>query len=311
MSGAPRLVVIGVGLIGGSLARAARAADDGWLIHGSDPDAGVLERALADGVIDRVGLPGDPGPADMLVIAAPTLAAEAVLEDFLAGEGPPAGGAVITDTASVKGNLVRRWLERGRGHRFVPGHPIAGSERSGVTASRADLFRDHRVVLTPLADTDPEALARVTALWESAGARVDCMDVVEHDEVLALTSHLPHLLAFALVDTLGRQPQHEAIFGLAAGGFRDFTRIASSDPVMWSDVFTANRDAVLAGLDALRGDLDDLRALIESGDTVAMRALFARAKRLRDEHVVGAAAVGQGATDGPAEGEGEGEGDDG
>jgi len=141
------------------------------------------------------------------------------------------------------------------------------------------------VLLTPAAGTDPAALARVRDLWTAVGAEVLEMETAAHDRVLAMTSHLPHLLAYALVDTLGRQPEHEEIFRFAAGGFRDFTRIASSDPVMWGDIFCANADAVIAILDRLTDDLDRLRGLLEQGDRTALLEAFSRAKRLRDDHV--------------------------
>src|SRR5690606_27762111 len=155
---------------------------------------------------------------------------------------------------------------------------IAGSERSGVTAAQGSLFRRHKVILTPLADTDPTALALVHRLWSALGADVEHMEVRHHDEVLAATSHLPHLLAFGLVDSLAKRHENLEIFRYAAGGFRDFTRIAGSDPVMWHDIFLANREAVLHTLDDFRSDLDALRAAVDEGDGHRLLGVFTRAK---------------------------------
>ncbi|TVS17212.1 MAG: prephenate dehydrogenase/arogenate dehydrogenase family protein [Gammaproteobacteria bacterium] len=292
MLGSGRLVVCGVGLIGGSLAAAVRDHVTGGVI-GVDADDAAIAGAEARGLIDGRGWPEDLSPEDLVLVAVPTLAVAGVIEQLWDAEsGILAGGAVVTDAASVKRPVIDAAMAVcGRiPANLVPGHPIAGSERSGVSAARADLFRDHRVILTPTSEAAPAAVDRVRVLWERAGAEVCTMDVAEHDRVLALTSHLPHLLAFALVDTLGRAPEHEAVFRFAAGGFRDFTRIASSDPVMWSDIFTANAVAVGASLDRLEAELAELRGLLEAGDRDGLRELFARAKALRDAHVAGAGA---------------------
>lgn len=284
-----RLIVIGTGLIGGSVAAAARERGFAGYVVGVDADRAALETGLGLGLFDAVGMPSDPGADDLILIAVPTLAVPGVLAGLHREDGRFAGGATVTDAASVKGCVVdaAAALPGGMPARFVPGHPIAGSERSGVSAARMDLFRDRRVILTPTIATDADAIARARGLWEALGAEVVEMDVGEHDRVLAMTSHLPHLLAFALVDTLGRQSEHTEIFRLAAGGFRDFTRIASSDPVMWGDIFTANADAVLLILDRYQQDLAGLRTLLETGDRDALLALFGRAKHLRDAHVLG------------------------
>jgi hypothetical protein len=164
----------------------------------------------------------------------------------------------------------------------VPGHPIAGSEQSGVEASNAELFRRHKVILTPLEQTDPAALAVVDRLWRELGADVEHMQVERHDEVLAATSHLPHLLAFGLVDSLAKRNENLEIFRYAAGGFRDFTRIAGSDPVMWHDIFLANREAVLRTLDTFRSDLDALRDAVDAGDGHQLLGVFTRARVARE-----------------------------
>jgi 3-phosphoshikimate 1-carboxyvinyltransferase len=287
MSEVRRLVVIGTGLVGGSVAAAARGAGFTERVVGVDADPAALEAGLGAGLLDATGLPEDLGPDDLVVLAVPTLAVPGALEELVDDAGVLAGGAVVTDTASVKGTVVAalQGLPPAARARFVPGHPIAGSERSGIGAARPDLFRGHRVLLTPEPGTAPEAVARVEGLWRAAGAEVLRMDVAEHDRILAMTSHLPHLLAFALVDTLGAQREHEEIFRHAAGGFRDFTRIASSDPVMWRDVFAANGPAVLSILDRFVADLGRLRAQLEAGDRDALHETFTRAKALRDAHV--------------------------
>ncbi|GAI39359.1 unnamed protein product, partial [marine sediment metagenome] len=192
--------------------------------------------------------------------------------------------AIITDVGSAKGNVVReaRLVFGQRLPRFVPGHPIAGSEQSGVEASNAALFRRHKVILTPLAETDPAALALVDRLWRALDADVEHMSVERHDEVLAATSHLPHLLAFGLVDSLAKRNENLEIFRYAAGGFRDFTRIAGSDPTMWHDIFLANRDAVLRTLDTYRSDLDALRDAIAEGDGHQLLGVFTRARVARE-----------------------------
>jgi cyclohexadieny/prephenate dehydrogenase len=221
-----------------------------------------------------------------VVIATPTLVAARMLQEVLPRyRGREQAMPVITDVASVKGNLQRAatsaWGSMPR--RLILGHPIAGSERSGVEASRGDLFGGHRVILTPAPENEPAALALVRDMWRVTGAEVVEMTVAEHDQVLAATSHLPHMLAYALVDALAQSPASSDIFRFAAGGFRDFTRIASSDPVMWRDIAIANRDAVLTAMDRFSAHLDELRAAVARQDGDAMLATFSRAKRARDE----------------------------
>jgi 3-phosphoshikimate 1-carboxyvinyltransferase len=192
--------------------------------------------------------------------------------------------AVVTDVASVKQAVVDAVVEVfGKvPATFVPGHPIAGSEQSSYTAAKSDLFVNRKVILTPLDDTDPTALALVRQLWELSGAEVLQMSVAHHDDVLAATSHLPHLLAYALVDTLSQQGESEEIFRYAAGGFRDFTRIASSDPVMWRDIFLTNGVATVAILDKYVEDLQRLRKALVDGDATVLFDTFRRAKQSRD-----------------------------
>ncbi|TAN53892.1 MAG: prephenate dehydrogenase/arogenate dehydrogenase family protein [Methylococcaceae bacterium] len=277
-----RLCLIGVGLIGGSLARAIRRA--GWCKHivGVDADAAVLQRAQVLGVIDQGCTDVAEGArrADVVLIAVPVQAMEAVLSALKPVWNPQ---TVYTDVGSTKLSVVEA-AQRVFGSvpgNFVPGHPIAGAELSGVDAAQPDLFRGKRVILTPLPETQPAALHLVAQLWQCAGAEVAEMEPARHDQVLAATSHLPHVTAFALVDCLGREDETEAIFRYAAGGFRDFTRIASSDPVMWRDICLANRGPILARIQSLRQELADLAALIEAGEGTALLQRFQRARQAR------------------------------
>lgn len=278
-----RLVVIGLGLIGGSFAKGLREAGICREVIGFDLDTRSRELAVELGVVDRCAdtLAEACRGADVIQLATPILALEKLLAELATIE---LGDAVITDVGSAKGNVVRcaRKVFGSMPSRFVPGHPIAGSELSGVTAANSTLFRRHKVILTPLENTDPQALALVSRLWSVLGADVEHMEVAHHDEVLAATSHLPHLLAFGLVDSLAKRHENLEIFRYAAGGFRDFTRIAGSDPVMWHDIFLANREAVLHTLDDFRADLDALRAAVDEGDGHRLLGVFTRAQAARE-----------------------------
>lgn len=278
-----RLAIIGVGLIGGSLARALRDAGHVQEIVGYGRNLANLQRAVDLGVVDRVetSLHKTVSGADMVVLATPV---GSMQEIFAAVASYLDKDAIVTDVGSVKGAVVaaaRTALGKNLSA-FVPGHPIAGTERSGVEASLAGLFAGRRVVLTPLSENRPESVARVRAMWQAAGAEVVEMGVEHHDEVLAATSHLPHLLAYALVDLLAQLEDRREVFAFAAGGFRDFTRIASSDPIMWRDISLANHTAIAQMLKAYRGELDRLIAAVESGDGKALQNLFTRAKAARD-----------------------------
>ncbi len=280
-----RLCIIGVGLIGGSLARALRKAGYVKEIVGCSRRAEHLQQALDLGVIDRFDTDAARAVAgaDMVVVCVPLGAME---QTFRAIAPALADTAVVTDAGSAKASVVAA-ARAGFGSLpagFVPGHPIAGTEQSGVAASFPDLYRDRKVILTPVAETAASATAQVQAMWEAAGAQVQCMDVEHHDEVLAATSHLPHVLAFQMVDTLARMSDEDEIFRYAAGGFRDFTRIASSDPVMWRDICLANAGAVLSMLKRYRADLDRLAAAIASGDGAELERVFRNAKDARDRH---------------------------
>ena len=281
-----RIGIVGLGLIGGSVALAARRS--GWAsrVIAWDQNADVLARGRTLGVIDEAvaDIPTLMAQVDVVVLATPTRAGEQLLPDILAHSG---GVRCVTDVASVKGSLrdVAATLPHEQRARFVPGHPIAGSERHGVDAARADLFAAHRVILTPADDTEPEALALAHALWEATEAEVVYMSVEDHDAILAATSHLPHVLAYALVDTLSHAPERERIFRFAAGGFRDFTRIASSDPVMWRDIALTNREALLEAIDSFGRHLATLREAVAAGDGAALEQTFRDAKVSRDQFV--------------------------
>lgn len=278
-----RLVVIGLGLIGGSFAKGLRESGVCREVVGVDLDPQSRQLAVELGVVDRCeeDLALACQGADVIQLAVPILAMEKLLALLARMD---LGQAVLTDVGSAKGNVVRAAQEAfaGMPARFVPGHPIAGSEQSGVEASNAQLFRRHKVILTPLEQTDPDALDLIDRLWRELGADVEHMQVERHDEVLAATSHLPHLLAFGLVDSLAKRSENLDIFRYAAGGFRDFTRIAGSDPVMWHDIFLANREAVLRTLDTFRNDLDALRDAVDAGDGHQLLGVFTRARVARE-----------------------------
>ncbi|MGV8917405.1 MAG: bifunctional prephenate dehydrogenase/3-phosphoshikimate 1-carboxyvinyltransferase [Pseudomonas sp.] len=278
-----RLVVVGLGLIGGSFAKGLRESGLCGEVVGVDLDSHSRKLAVELGVVDRCeeDLAVACAGADVILLAVPILAMEKLLTLLATFD---LGNAVLTDVGSAKGNVVRaaRLAFGSMPPRFVPGHPIAGSEQSGVEASNAQLFRRHKVILTPLDETDPTAVALVDRLWSELGADVEHMQVERHDEVLAATSHLPHLLAFGLVDSLAKRNENLDIFRYAAGGFRDFTRIAGSDPVMWHDIFLANREAVLRTLDTFRSDLDALRDAVDAGDGHQLLGVFTRARVARE-----------------------------
>lgn len=279
-----RLCVVGVGLIGGSLVRALRAAGRCGEVVGYGRGRENLERALALGIVDRIEaeLAAAVRGADLVVVAVPVGQMEAT---FRAMAPHLARGAVVTDVGSTKGSVVVA-ARRAFGEippTFVPGHPIAGTEQKGAEAAFAELFQQRRVILTPLPHTAPDALARVRAMWQAAGAEVEEMGVEHHDEVLAATSHLPHLLAYTLVDSLAQLEEEAEVFRYAAGGFADFTRIASSDPQMWHDICLANRAALLRMLDHFSDNLEGVRRAIEAGDGPYLYEVFRRAKRERDQ----------------------------
>ncbi len=277
-----KLCIVGIGLIGGSLARALRAVGYAHEIVGYGRSVGNLQQAVELGVIDRaeVSLTDAVRHVDMVVLAVPV----GCMAEILGEVGPAlADQAVVTDVGSVKGSVIaaaRSALGKRFAH-FVPGHPLAGTEQSGVAASQADLFQERRVILSPEPETDADATARVREMWEATGAEVTTLSAVDHDRILAVSSHLPHMLAYCLMDMVVRHDDHRAILECAAGGFRDATRIAGSDPVMWRDICLANRDALLVALRQYHDDLGALAAAIEKGDGKWLCETFTRARHTR------------------------------
>jgi prephenate dehydrogenase len=278
------LCIVGLGMIGGSLAGALKKAGYQGSITAlvRSPDTG--KRGIELGFIDAFSTnPEEVIPnADIVMLAVPMLSMHAQIlsiKPFLNSQ------AVVTDAGSVKTPFIKDALSvLGSLQRVVPGHPIAGREKTGVDAADVDLYQDRRVLLTPTEDVDEDAIESVTSLWTLVGASVELLTPEQHDRVLAATSHLPHILAFALVDTLATQQEAEEIFRYAAGGFRDFSRIASSDAVMWRDVCLTNKAPLLESMDRLDDHLKQLRCLIESEDGAAIQAVFERAKHARDKY---------------------------
>lgn len=276
-----KLAIVGTGLIGGSFALALKQAGAVGEVLGVGRNASSLAHAQQLGLIDRAVDWIAAGQADCILLAIPVGDTEAVLAQLLPHLKP---GAIVTDAGSTKGNVVAaaRAVMNARFSDFVPGHPIAGSEQNGPLAARADLYQAKKVVLTPEPDTNASALAIVRALWEATGAQVEILDAVLHDRIFAAVSHLPHLAAFALVDELACRTDSDAFFRFAASGFRDFTRIAGSSPEMWRDIALANREAVLAELDAYLVALQTLRAAVSVEDAVALLEIFSRARAARE-----------------------------
>jgi len=277
------LTIIGVGLIGGSLARALRQAEAVGTITGAGRNREHLEIAQKLGVIDRVetDLAAACRDADMVVLAVPLGAMQAVLEQIAPVIGD---NTIITDVGSAKASVITS-AEKAFGRippNLIPGHPIAGTEKSGVEASFAELFEQRRVILTPTETSTDPAKQLVSNMWQACGAQVLEMSVAHHDAVLAATSHLPHMLAYALVDSLARQDDSQEIFDYAAGGFRDFTRIASSDPQMWHDICIANRESLVTALERFIADLQDITRAIQQADSDFIKQTFQRAKQARD-----------------------------
>jgi prephenate dehydrogenase len=278
-----RLAIIGVGLIGSSLSLALKKSAAVGRISGYGRDRANLEKGVELGVLDEFGasIAQTVADADMVVVAVPLGAMQPVFAEL---KNSVSSAAVITDVGSSKASVV----EAARSElgdllpRFVPGHPIAGTEKTGVEAGFDSLFRERRVILTPVAETDARAIERVTEMWRQCGAIVENLEVEHHDKVLAATSHLPHMLAYALVHQLSGLNDHEEIFRYAAGGFRDFTRIASSDPVMWRDVCLSNGTALVALIEQYQQELDRIEAAIRAGDAERLLELFGRAKSQRD-----------------------------
>ena len=283
-----RVAVVGVGLIGGSFALALKRGGMTATIVGTDRDQRALESATAMGAIDTAAESATEAVkgAELVFVAVPVRQIGGVLHDVALAMDP---AAVVTDAGSTKVEVVRaaRAELRERFPRFVAGHPIAGREASGVEAATADLFRGARVVVAPEAETAWDAKELVRACWESTGARVTECPAETHDRIFASVSHLPHLLAFALVSEIAARDNASELFGFAAGGFRDFTRIAGSSPEMWRDIALQNREALLQELDRYGARLAVFRALVEKGDGPGLERLMREARGARAAWIAG------------------------
>ncbi|MDE0308248.1 MAG: prephenate dehydrogenase/arogenate dehydrogenase family protein [Acidiferrobacterales bacterium] len=281
-----RLLVIGVGLIGGSLSLALRKAGAVREIVGAGRNENNLKRAIELGVIDRYSLNfADEVPSsDVVVIATPMLAMDSIFETIVSTNYRD---SIITDVGSAKTlleELSDRYLDSSFTG-FVPAHPIAGRECSGVEAASENLFENMRTIITPTARSSSHAIEKVRDMWAATGCVIDEMDVQSHDEILAATSHLPHVAAFALVNYIANHQDNRECFQMAAGGFYDFTRIASSDPVMWRDICSANASLILQELNGYIDNLQQISACISSGNIDEIEQIFRNAKSSRDENL--------------------------
>ena len=278
-----RLAIIGVGLIGGSLALALKKAGVVGDIVGYSRTESVRQEALDLGLIDHAAssVAEAVKDADMIFLAVPMAAMGSVLTELVEHINDD---AIITDGGSAKGQLVdlARTILGEQFSQFVAGHPIAGTEKSGPSAAFATLYHDHRVVLTPVAETNKKALETVRQMWQYTGADVFDMDVQHHDVVLAATSHLPHLLAFNLVGMLAERDDCDDVLRYAAGGFKDFSRIASSDAIMWRDICLSNSEAILGLIEQYQQGLAQLESAIRNQDGDTLKTVFERAKEARD-----------------------------
>jgi prephenate dehydrogenase len=278
-----RVAVIGVGLIGGSFALALKQAKACAHVVGVGRDPANLKLALERGVIDSMGsdVASVAEDADLVVVTTPVAQFPRIFSQIAKKLKP---GALITDGGSTKRDVVEaaRKALRDKIGQFVPAHPIAGGEKSGAAAASAELFRGRRVVLTPLPENSEDAIEKIHRAWSSCGARTVRMSPEEHDAVLAAVSHLPHLLAFALVHEVAGRENSAELFSFAAGGFRDFTRIASSHPEMWRDICMANADRLAVELAGFSRKLVEIRKLVEGGNAAALEKLFAEARDARN-----------------------------
>lgn len=278
-----RLAIIGVGLIGASLALALKKAGAAGHIVGCGRSQENLQKGIELGVIDSytTSIADAVKNADVVVLATPLGAMKMAFEQI---SDSISEQAIVTDAGSAKGSVIEiaKIALGTKISQFVPGHPIAGAEKSGVEAGLADLYQNRRVILTPIESTDPAAVKQIEKMWLHCGASIEYLDVEHHDKVLAATSHLPHMLAYALVNYLSNLNDHDEIFKYAAGGFRDFTRIASSDPVMWRDVCISNGDALEKFIQGYKQELDEVSRAIRDQDSDRLLELFSTAKSERD-----------------------------
>jgi prephenate dehydrogenase len=279
-----KIVIFGVGLIGGSVALALKKASATTHIVGVGRSEDSLNVALKLGVIDAMenNIQAACKDAHLILIAAPVAQTSAILESIKPHLGH---GTFITDAGSTKGDVLKvaKVILGDQFNQFVGAHPIAGAEKSGVSAAKIDLFTGKNVVLTPTPETNSDAVSRVTDLWHTCGAKVSQMTAETHDAIFAAVSHLPHLLAFALVDDIASRTNAEQLFSFAASGFRDFTRIAGSSPEMWRDISLANKSALLSEIDAFERELSTLKNLLKNEDGKGLRVLFERASKARND----------------------------
>ncbi len=277
-----KVVVFGVGLIGGSFALALRKADAVGEVVGFGRSMATLEQAKQLGIIDRIGLDvaTEVANADLVLLATPV----GQMPELMARISPYLGvRTLVTDGGSTKSDVVAAVYEilGDKARQFVPAHPIAGAELSGAAAAKADLYVGKKVVLTPLPENSPDDVARVRAAWQACGAVVDELTARQHDEVFAAVSHLPHLLSFALVHDLARRENRDQLLSFAASGFRDFTRIAASSPEMWRDICLANRDALLDELGSYMQELETIHEALAGSDAAKLQEIFSLAREVR------------------------------
>ncbi len=281
-----KITVIGVGLIGGSFAKGLKEAGLVKTVFGFGKRELNLQKAVELGVIDAYStdLQTAVQDSDLIMLSVPLSVMEGMMQEM---KPYLKEGVIITDAGSAKGSVIQaaQAVFGMLPARFVPGHPIAGKEKSGVEAADAELFVAHRVILTPTEQTDTSAVVLVTQLWQALGANVESMSARHHDEIFAATSHLPHLLAFSLVDMLNEHQELGNVFPYTAGGFRDFTRIASSDATMWRDISVENSTAIVKWLKEYQASLSQLTEMVEKQDSQGLQQLFLGAKQARDKHI--------------------------
>ena len=281
-----KIVIFGVGLIGGSFARSLKKAGMVATVVGMGRSQASMQRALELGMIDVIGsdMAEALAGADLVLLAAPVAQTGAILAALAPHLQP---GTVVTDAGSTKSDVVAAALSAlaGKVAQFVPGHPIAGRETNGPEAAIDDLYVGKKVVLTALAENDAFDVERVVAAWRACGAIIHRLSPEEHDKVFAAVSHLPHLLAYALVDDIAKKPHADLLFQYAASGFRDFTRIAGSSPEMWRDISLANQAALLTELDAYMAQLTVLRAKLAAGDGAGLESVYGNAQRARHQWI--------------------------
>lgn len=280
----PIIAFVGIGMIAGSLAKALKKADFVGRVIAYDNSKTALEMAVSEDVIDEAVGFSDIERADIIILATPVQAFYQIINDLARLNLKE--NVIITDVGSTKGSVIKAF-EQAFGNvpdYFIPAHPIAGREKSGVLAAQEDLFKNKRVILTTSHNMNDRALGVISKMWLATGALISYMSVAEHDEILGATSHLPHVLAYLLVDMLDQDLHNDEIFDYAAGGFRDFTRIASSSPVMWRDICMNNVEVIQKLLETYRTRITQFEKLLMNYSGDEIEKIFARAKMARDEH---------------------------